>query len=508
MLLLHEGLRASASAYPERCAVIADGTSVSFSELRRRAEAVASALQRAGVVTGDRVVVHAPNSIEACVAVYGVLMSGGVLTPVAAGATGRRLEFVASDSGARAVIASTECAAGVLEARGAGGFPAVLWCGPGAAPSGETHLDSVFAGPGARPEDPGLIDLDLAAIIYTSGTTGDPKGVMLTHRNLVNTSGVIARYLGNSPEDVVASVLPLAFSYGLMQLLVAVSVGHSLVLERSFAFPMQLMQMIAERRVTGLPAVPTLLSRVIELSCSADLSSLRYMTNAAAPLPPAHALRLREVLPKAELYLMYGQTECTRSMYLDPSLVTAHPESVGRAIENCSVSLVDDAGRVVKRGEVGELVVRGSNVMRGYWNNAEDTARKLRDGPISGEKVLHSGDLFREDDQGLLFFVSRTDDVFKCRGEKVAPRMIEHALCEIPDVLEAAVVGVADAVDGTAIKAVIVARGGATISESVVRKHCKSRLEPAFMPKFIEFRRELPKTESGKLKRSALMGPG
>ncbi len=507
MVLLHEALRASASAFPERRAVIADGASLSFSEFEGRARRVAWGLQRAGVVTGDRVVVHAPNSVEACVAIYGVLMSGGVVTPVAAGATGRRLGFVARDSGARVVVASTECAPAVAAARGEGVFPGVLWCGAGAAPSGETHLDSLGEGSAAGPRDPGLIDLDLAAIIYTSGTTGDPKGVMLTHRNLVNTSGVIARYLKNTPEDVVASVLPLAFSYGLMQLLVAVNVGHTLVLERSFAFPMQLLQMIAERRVTGLPAVPTLLSKVIELSGSADLSSLRYMTNAAAPLPPAHARRLGEVLPRAELFLMYGQTECTRSMFLEPGLVTSHPESVGRAIENCRVWLVDEAGRSVKRGEAGELVVRGSNVMRGYWNNAEDTGRKLREGPIPGEKVLHTGDLFREDGEGLLYFVSRTDDVFKCRGEKVAPRMIEHALCEIPEVLEAAVVGVADAVDGTAIKAVIVARNGSSISEATVRKHCKARLEAVFMPKYIEFRGELPKTESGKLKRSSLVEP-
>jgi acyl-CoA synthetase (AMP-forming)/AMP-acid ligase II len=352
------------------------------------------------------------------------------------------------------------------------------------------------------------IDQDLAAIIYTSGTTGEPNGVMLSHRNLGNTTAAIARYLGQRGQDVTCCMLPLEFSYGLFQVLVAIFVGSTVLLERSFAYPFDVLGRIERHRATILPGVPTYFARLLGMLplSGIDLSSVRIMTNAAAALPPAHLLRLQEAFPNAAVYAMYGQTECTRATYLDPALASRHPDSVGRAIPNCEVYLVDEEGRRLPDGSEGELVVRGANVMRGYWGKPEKTAAKLIEGPLPGERVLLTGDRFRSTADGLLHFVARNDDIFKCRGEKVAPSAIEHVLYQMPDIAEAAVIGVDDASDGMAIKAVIVPVAGREVSEQQVRRHCRAHLDPTFIPKFIELRTTLPKTGSGKLLRRALTG--
>jgi acyl-CoA synthetase (AMP-forming)/AMP-acid ligase II len=278
------------------------------------------------------------------------------------------------------------------------------------------------------------------------------------------------------------------------------------VLERSFALPYDVLRRVQQHRATMFPAVPTIFAKLLQMLPlqGIDTGSIRCCTNAAAPIPPAHALRLMSALPHAAFYSMYGQTECTRASYLDPREASAHPDSVGRAIPNCELYLADEAGRRLPAGAEGELVVRGQNVMRGYWGRPAATAEKLRDAEIPGEKVLMTGDRFRTDSEGRLYFISRMDDMFKCRGEKVAPSAIEHVLCELPEVAEAAVVGIDDPAEGTAIKAVVVARAGMSVSESRIRQHCRARLEPALMPRFIEIRTSLPVTESGKLRRRDL----
>jgi long-chain acyl-CoA synthetase len=508
MNLVHDMLRATAGRTPDRAAVLAEGVAATFADLDRASDAVAHRLRAVGVCRGDRVVVLMDNVAELPACFFGVLKAGAAAVILDGGTRDRRLRFVLEHSGAAALIATADAASVVVAARsGASGLRAVIWLGrPSSGETGDSSLEEALASPSRASFDPGAIDQDLCAIIYTSGTTGEPKGVMLTHRNLSNTTRAITGYLENTPEDVVGCVLPLAYSYGLCQLLGAVHTGYSVMLERSFAFPADVLRRMAERRVTGLPGLPAIFARLAQpgMLDGVDFSSLRYVTNAAAALPSAHVRRVRELFPRTRFFSMYGQTECTRATYLDPSRVDDRPESVGRAIPNCEAYVVDELGRRVGPGVVGELVVRGSNVMRGYWRNPEATAAKLRDGPIPGEKVLHTGDLFRTDAEGLLYFVARTDDIFKCRGEKVSPREVEQVICELEGVLEAAVVGVDDPVDGQAVKAVIVPREGVPLSETDVLRFCRRRLESALVPKIVEVRSTLPRTASGKLDRKAL----
>jgi acyl-CoA synthetase (AMP-forming)/AMP-acid ligase II len=438
---------------------------------------------------------------------FGTLLAGGVFVPLDPGIKRDKLAFVLGDCGVRAMIAASSRADEVVPAlHSAPGVDTVIWTDTAPpARNGDRSLPEIAA---TEPvlRSPRVIDADLACVMYTSGSTGRPKGVMLPHRTIWHNTWSIATYLGNRSDDVVMCLLPLSFSYGLFQVLVAARVGHTVVLERSFAFPADALRRMAELRVTGLPGVPTIFATIIRLAPfpALDLTAIRYLTNAAAALPPAHARRLAEIFPSARVYAMYGQTECTRISYLDPDRILEKPGSVGRAIPNTEAYVVDAEGRRASPGEVGELVVRGSSLMRGYWGDPVTTARALRDGDVPGEKVLYTGDRFRTDDEGDLHFVGRVDDIFKSKGEKIAPQAIENVLYELDAVAEAAVLGVPDDIDGMAIKAVIVTREGAALTEADIRAHCRRRLERYMVPTIVELRAALPKTESGKIKKAAL----
>jgi len=302
----------------------------------------------------------------------------------------------------------------------------------------------------------------------------------------------------------VLSVLPLAFDYGLYQALMCVRAGATLVLEKSFTYPAVLLDRLRRERVTGLPLVPTIAAVLLQMKDLAPglFPDLRYITNTAAALPPAHIARLQELFPATRLFSMYGLTECKRCTYLPPEELARRPGSVGIAIPGTEAYVVDDSGARLPPGAVGELVIRGAHVMKGYWGDPEATARALRPGPHPWEKVLYTGDLFRADEQGFLYFVGRKDDIIKSRGEKVSPKEIENVLYELAGVREAAAIGVPDPLLGMAIKAVLALEPGTSYSEREVIRHCAKRLEDFMVPKLVEFRVALPKSENGKISRS------
>jgi long-chain acyl-CoA synthetase len=236
-----------------------------------------------------------------------------------------------------------------------------------------------------------------------------------------------------------------------------------------------------------------------------DLSSVRILTSAAAALPTEHARRVRARLPNARLFVMYGQTECKRISYLEPDDLERKAGSVGRGIPHQEHAVIDEEGRRVGSGEIGELAVSGPHVMRGYWRDPEGTARKLRPIADSNQIWLHTDDLFRTDDDGYLYFVGRRDDILKIGGNKVSPREIEDLLCQLPAVAEAAVIGMADDVWGQAAKAYLVLRDGTACTEEEVIRYCTSRLRGFMVPKQVVFIRAMPKTESGKIKKRDLL---
>lgn len=507
-MLVHDFLTSAARRWPEKVALVCGGRRFTFRDLETASNRLAQALVAHGVGRGDRVAVHLGNVVEAVIGIFAVLKAGAVFVMVNPTVKREKLEFILNDCGAVAILADSALVTSGTNPVGDPRAPSLKLAvlreksGPRlASMPGVFTFDTIVT---KYPDDllPCVnIDLDLACLIYTSGSTGEPKGVMCDHSNVVFVTQSIVQYLRNSPEDTVLSVLPLSFSYGLYQLMASVCSGAALVLEDSFIFPVAVLKRMVAERVTGFAGVPTAYAILLGIDLQAfDLSSLRYMTNAAAALPVEHVRRLREKLPAVNLYLMHGLTEVARAVYLPPEEVDQRPSSVGRAIPGTEVWLEDEDGRRVPPGEIGELVVRGRHVMRGYWNNPEATRERFRPGPIPGERLCYSGDLFRADEDGFLYFISRKDDIIKCRGEKVSPREVENVIYGIEGVTEVAVVGVPDPLLGQAIKAFVVAPGRELTAPQVLA-HCKAHLEDLMVPKLVEFRAELPKTPSGKIRK-------
>ena len=492
-----EALRRAASRTPDAVALITGERSTSFAELATEAAAVAAGLARLGLERGERVVIALPNAAESVVALYGVLSAGGVVVPVNPGVKADKLRFLLEHSDAKVLIATAELA-------GAASGRATTVVPGDAVPAGTMSLADVAAGPATHASR--HVDLDVAAIIYTSGSTGRPKGVTLTHRNLVFVVGSICEYLELSASDRVVSVLPLAFGYGLTQLLTCVHAGARLVLEAGLGMPGRLLERMAALRITGMAGVPTIF-RVLTSHPGAHAAAfpdLRFLTNAGAALPPTLAAAIRARFPAARLYAMYGQTECIRASYLPPEELDAHPGSVGGAIPGTDVWIEDDDGSPVPDGEIGELVVRGPHVMLGYWKDPDGTGLKLREGRTPSERVLRTGDLFRRDENGRLWFVSRTDDIIKSRGEKVAPREIEDVLHRIDGVAEVVVVGVPDDLLGEAVEAHVAAHAGRDLDPRALRRHCAELLEAHLVPRRVVVHPALPQTPNGKIDRRAL----
>jgi long-chain acyl-CoA synthetase len=482
----------SARRFPGKTALVCGSARLSYQELATRAAAFAAELRRQGVARGERVVIFLHNSPETVIAVFGTLMAGAVFSVVNPGTKADKLAYILNNCTAKLLVTEPRLSAIASEARSQA--PAVV----------ATLLTPFAFQDAAPPRHPG-IDRDIAMIVYTSGSTGFPKGVTMTHANIVAAATSITTYLESTADDVVLSVLPLAFDYGLYQALMCAKVGATLILEKSFTYPAVVLEKLRAERVTGFPLVPTLAAMLLQMKQIEPgmFPQLRYLTNTAAALPKAHILRLRQLFPGARLYSMYGVTECKRCTYLPPEQLDVRADSVGIPIPGTEAYVVREDGERAAPGEVGELVIRGAHVMQGYWGDEAATARALRAGPYPWEKVLHTGDLFRMDEEGYLYFVSRKDDIIKTRGEKVSPKEVENVLYELPGIREAAVIGVPDPVLGQAIKAIVAADDGLT--ERDVIRHCAARLEDFMVPASVEFRGQLPKSENGKIARRELV---
>lgn len=511
--LLQDYLIHSARQLGTKTALVCGIHRITYDQLEARSNALAQHLVAAGVARGNRVMIFADNTVETVISFWAVLKANAVVCLVNPLTKPDKLNYLLDDSRPTAMITEARlyatfsepvrhCAtlrrtiiSGAIEGVDLTAIPhAVRW---------NTAVPDQRSAPPART----CIDIDLASIMYTSGSTGEPKGVMLTHRNMLTACRSIVSYLKLRENEVILNVLPLAFDYGLYQMIMSVCVGACLILERSFAFPAQILQRIAEEKVTGFPGVPTIFARLLEFDTlkGYDLSSIRFVTNTGAALPVKHLLLLQDIFSGARIYSMYGLTECKRCTFLPPEDLERKPSSVGIAIPNTEMWIVDENDERVGPDVIGQLVIRGATVMAGYWRKPDATARKLRPGPLPGEQVLYTGDYCRMDDEGYLYFVSRSDEIIKSRGEKVAPKEVESVLMDIPGVREAAVIGVPDELLGEAVKAFVVVQQGTTFDEKQLQIECRKRLEAFMVPKHIVMVSGLPRTDTGKVNKRDLV---
>jgi amino acid adenylation domain-containing protein len=491
----------------DRIALTCDGQSYTFAQLLDASQRLATVLRTAGLQRGDRVVIFLDNSWVSAISIFGTLIAGGVFVLVSPQTKTEKLEFILRDSGAHALIAESRLEEIFLQAIQQLDRPvALLRAGHPTDPSDESLITAINAAEPLHARVP-VIPLDLAAIIYTSGSTGNPKGVMQTHQSMVFTVGSIIEYLRLTRDDSILCVLPLSFDYGLYQLLMAVALGARLVLERSFTFLGDILARVRAEAITVVPGVPTIFASLVAAHRRTAICfpSVTRITNTAAALPEEFTGALREIFPKALIFKMYGLTECKRVSYLEPELLDAKPGSVGKAIPGTEVYLLSPDGRPVAPGEVGTLHVRGPHVMLGYWNQPDLTEQKLKPGRLPGERVLCTHDLFRTDSEGFLYFVGRTDEIIKTRGEKVSPVEVESALYRIPGVREAAVVGVPDSLLGEAIRAYVVTESTSGLTPQAIRAASAKYLELHSVPAQVILRDRLPYNPNGKIDRRQLL---
>lgn len=508
--LLHEALQFSAAS-PDcaaKPAVVIEGHPYTYTELLDSASRLAAALQARGLQRGDRVAIYMDNTWPCVVSIYASLLAGGTFLVVNPQTKADKLEFILDDSGARLLLTDGHLAKEFLPVLPQAKKLSGVICS-GAVPDGHAieSFDQVVGSAASLGQSGGVIPLDLAALIYTSGSTGNPKGVMQTHQSMVFAAGSLIEYLRLSAADRILCVLPLAFDYGLYQLLMTIQLGATLVLERSFTYPAQVFARMQEQGVTVFPGVPTIFAMLVSSHGRTALSfpAVTRVTNTAAALPDDFVTRLREIFPNALIYKMYGLTECKRVSYLEPELADQKPGCVGRAIPGTEIYLLSADGQPVPPGETGILYVRGPHVMAGYWNRPDLSDHMLKPGKLPGERVLCTQDFFRMDADGFLYFVGRSDDIIKTRGEKVSPVEVENTMHGIPGVREVAVVGIPDALLGQSIRAYVVLEPDAGLNDKQLRVACAARLENFMVPKEFVLCAELPKTATGKVSKKALL---
>lgn len=515
---IHHLVAEAAEARGDAPALTFKDVTVTYARLWRDLGDFGAALSALGLRRGDRVAVYLDKRIETVTALFGVSAGGGVFVPVNPLLRSRQVGYILQDCDVRVLVTSPERLALLreeLEQCKSVEHVVLVGHGPASVPDlggqrGYTVSSWPLVTDGRPVLSTGAIDVDMAAIMYTSGSTGQPKGVVLSHRNLIAGAESVSHYLGNTSDDVVLSALPFSFDAGFSQLTTAFNVGAHVVL-LNYLVPAEVVQLCARHRVTGLTGVPPLWIQIADEDWPTEVTGrLRYFANTGGRMPKATLDKLRSLFPAAKPFLMYGLTEAFRSTYLDPAEVDRRPDSIGKAIPNAQILVVRPDGSLCGPGEEGELVHRGALVAMGYWNNPERTAERFRPAPArepglcTGEIAVWSGDTVVMDEEGFLFFVGRTDEMIKTSGYRVSPTEIEEAAYDTGLVRDAVALGVEDAKLGQHVVLVVTSARDVTVDVAALLARMRKALPLYMLPKRVDVRSEIPRSPNGKFDRTLL----
>jgi acyl-CoA ligase (AMP-forming) (exosortase A-associated) len=519
--LLHELVMRGAERSPEAPALTYGASTLNYAALAQKIGRAAAGLLGFQLERAARVGIYLEKRFETVIASFAAASAGCVFVPVNPLLKPDQVGFILRDCDVRVLVTSPErlrlLAPAIAELDA---LRAVVLTEPATdLPQLRTGLH-VTSWPELL-DAPALgshrvIDTDMAAILYTSGSTGRPKGVVLSHRNMVTGAKSVASYLENHPGDSLLAALPLSFDAGFSQLTTAFH-AHARVVLLNYLLPRDVLRALERERITGLTAVPPLYMQLTSLEWPASVDEhLRYFANTGGRMPRETLMALRQRVPGAKPFLMYGLTEAFRSTYLPPEEVDRRPDSIGKAIPNAEILVLRQDGTECAPDEPGELVHRGALVGMGYWNDAEKTAERYRPLPVGAggrerglmlpEIAVFSGDTVRRDGDGFLYFIGRRDEMIKTSGYRVSPTEVEEALYATRLVGECVAFGVDDPALGQSIQVIAAAPDGSDrIDLDALLAECRLRMPAYMVPAGIQPRPgPLPRNPNGKLDRKAL----
>jgi acyl-CoA ligase (AMP-forming) (exosortase A-associated) len=517
--LIHQFITRGAQTSPEATALLFKDQSLSYARLHSEVNAAANGLLALGIASGERVAVYLPKQPETVFGLFGAAAAGACFVPVNPLLKPRQVAYILGHCNVRVLITSAQRLKQLEDILAdCPDLHTIVVVEDQPTELAPELRQSVIGYPTFTDAQCSLsphrrIDTDMTAILYTSGSTGNPKGVVLSHRNMVAGARSVASYLGNTAQDRILAVLPLSFDAGLSQLTTAFSVGASAVL-MDYLLPRDVIRAVARYQVTGLGAVPPLWNQLVGLDWPVEaVESLRYITNTGGAMPVPSTRALQKALPNTKIFLMYGLTEAFRSTYLPPDQVDTRPESMGKAIPNAEILVVNERGEICGPGEPGELVHRGALVSMGYWNDPEKTAERFKPSPGRPPEIpitelaVWSGDQVMRDEEGYLYFISRKDEMIKTSGYRVSPTEVEEVVYGSGLVAGAAALGLPHPTLGQAIALVASHQEGASNPEEIkeqILAHCRKELPNFMVPLAVIVRDSLPHNQNGKIDRRSL----
>jgi len=487
-------------------AIIHGDDAINYQELRKRVNEYAGVLIARGHNKGDRIGIMADNSIYSVVAYLAIMRGGFVAVPLQTNIPDSSLKAIIDTTSMQSIFvqrkycervyawAENDSLTVFIDSQTEGHFQNS---------NVKPIQDLVSEGTTETAYDTVNPETDLAALVFTSGSTGLPKGVMVSHRNIECNTDDIVSYVGLRSNDRAMIILPLYYCFATSLLHSHLMVGASVVINNDFIFPERVLDDLDAKQCTGIAGVPSTFQILLRKTHFKQrrFPSLQWIQQAGGKLSNPFIREIRETFPSVRFFLMYGQTEATaRLSYLPPEKLDEKLGSIGKGLRNTKLEVIKNDGSVVIPGsdEIGEIVAEGENITLGYWNDPGETARFF-----SGNR-LRTGDMARVDKDGYIYIVDRARDFIKSMGNRVSSKEVEEIIAEMPEVVEVAVIGVPDDILGEAIKAFVVPRSIGVISNQGIKDYCIKHLPTFKIPRRIEIREALPKTESGKIAKSQL----
>jgi acyl-CoA ligase (AMP-forming) (exosortase A-associated) len=526
--LIQHLLEASAIRVPDKPCIIDGARKLGYAETLDDSRRIAGALVGLGIRSGDHVGILLDKSIEQVLAMFGTWIAGGVVVILNPILTKDQILHIVKDCGLRTLITSgskvenrkvrpeaeSKIRMDVSELQAAGvRRAAVFQADHPAGFESEIRIPGDFQGIAPFEGEVRRVTDDMSHIIYTSGSTGMPKGIVVSHRNSIDGAKIVSQYTGLNPEDRILGALPFNFDYGFNQLMNAVHLGATMVLH-NFFMPNDLLKALEKEAVTVFAGMPPIWLKLFnpklcDLSRPYDFSQLRVITNTGGKVPVPVVRKLRSLFPKTRIFLMYGLTEAFRSTFLDPSEIDRRPDSIGKAIPNVEVFVVNADGGECGPEEEGELVHRGALITKGYWNNSGKTAEVFRPNPLLGpdnrhlETVVFSGDTVRKDSEGFIYYVGRRDAMIKTKGYRVSPTEVEELFAGVQGVAECVASGYEK--DDEILLRVFVTLSKPDATPAGILAQCKKQFPFYLVPDDLVVMQHFPLTANGKIDRTRVI---